>query len=158
MKPSQAQFAPPAASTADLYRSVWPRLVKFAVLVAGSRGDGEDLAQDAFIGLMRAGQVDNPEAYLRRSVVNAAINRGRRSTREREYQRSLREEVSLPPEIDEMWRLVRSLPPRQRAALVLRYELDLSEREIAHLLGCRPGTVKSLTARALSHLREEMNR
>ncbi len=148
----------PARDAADLYRDLWPRLVQFAVLVTGSRGDGEDLAQDAFIGLMRAGHVDTPEAYLRRSMVNAAINRGRRSTREQAYTRSLREEVSLPPEVDELWTLIKDLPPRQRAALVLRYELDLSERAIAQVLGCRPGTVKSLTARALSHLRKEMNR
>lgn len=156
MRPTPAQCAAPPA--VDLYRSIWPRIVRFAVLVTGSQADGEDLAQDAFVGLLRARAVDNPEAYLRRSVLNAAINRGRRSTRERAYQRSLREEVVLPPEVDELWSLIKNLPARQRAALVLRYELDLSEREIAQLLGCRPGTVKSLTARALTQLREEMNR
>lgn len=141
------------------YTVLWPRLVQLAALMTGSRAAGEDIAQDAYLGLLRCRtHVDNPEAYLRRSVVNAAINHGRKAARERAYVRTLREEIALPPEADELWTLIRQLPARQRIVLVLRFELDLSEREIAALLNCRPGTVKSTTSRALARLREELTR
>jgi RNA polymerase sigma factor (sigma-70 family) len=48
------------------------------------------------------------------------------------------------------------LPYRQRAAIVLRFYEDLSERETARLLGCAVGTVKSLVSRALQRMREEL--
>jgi RNA polymerase sigma factor (sigma-70 family) len=55
-----------------------------------------------------------------------------------------------------MWRRLQVLPDRQRAALVLRFYEDLSEQRIAEVLGCRPGTVKSLVSRGLQALRGEM--
>jgi len=140
----------------DRYRELWPGLVRLARLLTGSHALGEDLAQEAFIGLIRSGDIAAPEAYLRRSVVNASINLGKRRARERAHLLTLREEVSLPPEVDELWAIVEKLPVRQRAVLVLRYQLDLPEAEIARLLQCRPGTVKSLASRALTHLRQEM--
>ena len=51
---------------------------------------------------------------------------------------------------------LKSVTPRQRAAIVLRFYEELSEREIAKLLGCRPGTVKSLLTRGLRTLRKEL--
>jgi RNA polymerase sigma factor (sigma-70 family) len=62
--------------------------------------------------------------------------------------------AAAAPEVDEMWAALARLAPRRRAVLVLRFYLDLSEAEIAATLGCRPGTVKSLTSRALADLRE----
>ena len=62
--------------------------------------------------------------------------------------------MAAAPELDEMWTALARLAPRRRAVLVLRFYLDLSEAEIAATLGCRPGTVKSLTSRALAELRE----
>ena len=59
-------------------------------------------------------------------------------------------------ERDALWRLVLSLPVRQRAVLVLRFYEDLSEAETARTLGLSPGTVKSHTSRALSALRTEL--
>jgi len=56
----------------------------------------------------------------------------------------------------DMWRRLQVLPDRQRAALVLRFYEDLSEQRIAEVLGCRPGTVKSLVSRGLQALRGEM--
>jgi RNA polymerase sigma factor (sigma-70 family) len=62
------------------------------------------------------------------------------------------------PELDETWDMLRRLPDRQRIALVLRFYEDLPEREIADLLGCRPGTVKSLIHRGLARVRKETGR
>jgi RNA polymerase sigma factor (sigma-70 family) len=61
------------------------------------------------------------------------------------------------PEIDETWAAVCRLPFRQRAVLALRFYEDLPEAEIARVLGCRPGTVKSSLHRGLAKLREELS-
>lgn len=64
--------------------------------------------------------------------------------------------VSVPPEVDEMWNLVCQLPYLQRAVLVLRFYVELSEADIAQTLGCQIGTVKSRLYRGLASLREEL--
>jgi RNA polymerase sigma factor (sigma-70 family) len=147
---------PPGEGPDDLYRRMWPGMVRLAHLLTGSAAAGEDLAQEAFVGLLRNAPVDAPEAYVRRSLVNLAINRGRRAGRERNYVRALREETADPPGTDDLWPLVQRLPVRQRAVIVLRYYLDLSEADIALALGCRPGTVKSTASHALAQLRKEI--
>jgi RNA polymerase sigma factor (sigma-70 family) len=65
--------------------------------------------------------------------------------------------VLVAPELDETWLAIGRLPFRQRAVLALRYYADLREREIATLLGCRIGTVKSAHARALERLRKDLS-
>jgi RNA polymerase sigma factor (sigma-70 family) len=65
--------------------------------------------------------------------------------------------VELPPEIDETWKAVVALPFDQRAVLVLRYYLELTEAEVASELNCRVGTVKSRHHRALKKLRQELS-
>jgi len=141
-----------------LYADLWPGLVRLGHLLSGSAATGEDLAQEAFLGLLRQGSaVENPRAYLRRSIVNRAANDRRRIARERVHVMGQRDDVTLPPEVDETWQRLRVLPARQRAVLVLRYYEDLTEREIADVLGCRDGTVKSLAARALASLRKDLD-
>lgn len=140
----------------DVFRELWPGLVRLGRLLTGSQSGGEDLAQEAIVGLLGRGPVAAPRAYLRRSMVNLSINLGRRKTRELRHLRTVREEQVGPPGSDDLWPLVVALPPRQRAVLVLRYYEDLTEAGIANLLGCRPGTVKSLASRALDRLRQEL--
>jgi DNA-directed RNA polymerase specialized sigma24 family protein len=85
----------------------------------------------------------------------------RRSGRDRAKADRLGRSVALSvglPELDETWALLRALPERQRMAVVLRFYEDLPEAEIARLLGCRPGTVKSLIHRGLAKVREEVLR
>ena len=139
------------------YQSLWPGLVRLGHLLSGSQALGEELAQEAFLGLLRAGErVEQPGAYLRRSVVNLAVTSRRRSAFVRTALSGRREETAHLPEHDDLWPLLARLPPRQRCVLVLRYYEDLSEAEIARVLGCRPGTVKSLAVRGLDRLLQEM--
>lgn len=141
-----------------LYAAHWAPLVRLGQLVTGSRAVGEELAQEAFLGLLRqGGAVEHPRAYLRRSVVNAAVRARQRVQRELDHHAAHPPaEATLPPEVDETWRHLARLPPRQRAVLALRYYEDLSEADIATVLGCRPGTVKSLAARGLDRLRKDL--
>ncbi len=161
--PCSDESPDPAARAATggfdaVYAALWPSVMRFAQLQTGSLAVGEELAQEAFLGLYRHfDRVDTPQAYLRRSVVNASVRVHGRAAKERRLQARAREEISLPPEVDEMWELLTRLPPRQRAVLVLRFYEDRPEAEIADLLGCRPGTVKSLAARGLTRLRRELS-
>jgi RNA polymerase sigma factor (sigma-70 family) len=150
--------SPDAESLEDLYRRCRPGLVRLGHLLTGSATAAEDVVHDAFMGFARnRSRVADPAAYLRRSVVNLSTNTPRRAGRERAHLLTVTEPVTEPVEIDDTWRLVQQLAPRQRAVLVLRFYLDLSEAETARVLGCRPGTVKSTTSRALANLKEKMS-
>lgn len=136
------------------YRRLWPGMVRLAHLVCGSEALGEEVAQDAFLGLQqRWHDVERPEAYLRSAVLNRARTAGRRAVRERPGELPERG-VDLTPETDAIWGVLRRLPERQRAAVVLRFYEDLPDDAIAELLGCRPATVRSLIHRALARLEE----
>lgn len=133
----------------------WARQLAFVLTADGRFVD--DLVQDAFIRLRsHFDELDNPRAYLRVTLVNG-VRRHRR--RERQREDAQRESVQPVPArnagLDDLLERIDLLPYRQRAVLVLRYFEDLSEVEIADVLGCRPGTVKSLASRALAQLREE---
>jgi RNA polymerase sigma-70 factor (sigma-E family) len=156
MSPMGLAEPPPVAPVAprfeDFYRAQHEPMLRLAYLLTQSRSAAEDLVQDSFIRIQpRWGSLDTPAAYLRRTVTNACYSWHRR--RRREAAAPVEPVVAAEPEHDEMWDALAKLPPRRRAALVLRYYLDLSEADIAEALGCRPGTVKSLTHRALAELR-----
>ena len=146
-----------AASGAEqLYVDLWPGLVRLGHLLSGSAADGEDLAQEAYLGLLRAWPVEHPQAYVRSAIVNLAINAGKRRQRSKSVpEHPETPAVTAPP--DDTWPLVQRLPPRQRAVVVLRYYLDMSEADIAATLGCRPGTVKAHASKALATLRKELS-
>ena len=122
--------------------------------------------QDAFVKLAgRLAHLRDPDAfdaYLRRTVVNLANSHFRRKRLERAYVERLKQapspevEADDPGMRDDLWRRLQALPERQRAALILRFYEDLSEQRIADVLGCRPGTVKSLLSRGLERLRGGM--
>ena len=142
--------------------SRWPGLVRLAYGLTGDRWTAEDLAQTALAGTYvawrRVSRADDPDAYLRRILINAANRRFRR--------RRVAEQPGDPPEtpvegpadlVGERAALLaalRLLPSRQRAVVVLRYWADLTDTQIAAALGCSPGTVRSQLSRALSKLRE----
>jgi RNA polymerase sigma-70 factor (sigma-E family) len=140
--------------------------VRLAYLLTGDRSLAEDLVQDAFVKLAgRLAHLRDPEAfdaYLRRTVVNLANSHWRRKRLERAYlerQRGRARPVPTEPDLgsrDALWRALQKLSERQRAAIVLRYYEDLSEQQVADILGCRQGTVKSLVSRGLDVLRGEV--
>ncbi|CAB4733428.1 unannotated protein [freshwater metagenome] len=145
---------------ATFYDVAWPRVLRTTYAVCGERQRAEDAAQTAFAQAYavwsRVQRADDPMAYVRRIAVNAALAQGRLAFRRRELSRDVlpeRAHEDDPLAHDEVWQAVRDLPPRQRAVIVLRYYDDLSERQIADVLRCRPGTVKSQASAALATLR-----
>lgn len=136
-------------------------LVSTATLLAG--GDAhlaEDLVQAALVRLYLAwgrARSGNPRGYARRILVNATIDHVRRPwvRRERTTDALPDSAAVAPGEADEAMLLaLRALPPRMRAAVVLRHVEDLSVEDTADALGCSIGTVKSQTARGLDKLRQ----
>ena len=143
------------------YRSEYVRTVRLARLLTGHRDTAEDIAHEAFLRLHRAHptltSLDNPAAYLHTITVNLCRNHHRSRSREAaRLDRLDPPRAEHLPRHDELTGVIATLPYRQRAVLVLRYWLDLTEADIAQRLGCRPGTVKSLHSRALTNIRTEI--
>ncbi|MBA2318370.1 MAG: SigE family RNA polymerase sigma factor [Euzebyales bacterium] len=114
----------------------------------------EELVQDAFVRVYRKfDRVENPAAYLRRAVTNACRSHHRRRFLEKGHEPE-RPLPAGPPEIDVMWEQLQQLTPKRRMALVLRFYEDLKIDEIAEVMDCSPGTVKSLVHRGLASLRK----
>lgn len=132
-------------------------LVRLAHTITGSNQLAEDLVHDAYLRWAERPDLTNPGGYLRTIVVNLARDSLRRRVTADRVRRE-RPVLLGEPELDETWAIVRSLPERYRVALALRFYEDLSEREIAELMGVRPGTVKSLIHRGLDRLRKELDR
>jgi RNA polymerase sigma-70 factor (sigma-E family) len=154
-----------SGAMAELYARHVPAGLRLAYLLTGDRAQAEDLAHDAFVRCvgrfshLRAHHAF--DAYLRRAIVNlhtSGLRRLRLERRsvERERHRAAGLTASMPDVAarDELWRALSVLPVRQRAALVLRYYEDLSERDTASALGCSLAAVKSLVARGSETLRD----
>lgn len=140
-----------------LYRERYDPMVRLAYLMTGSQAIAEELVQDAFVSVHRSWErATNPSAYLRTTVVNACRSWGRRQTLERLRRPAPAEASTLVA--DEMWDVLQTLPPRQRAAIVLRFYEDLPDEEIAALLGCKVATVRTAVFRGLEKLRKEIVR
>jgi RNA polymerase sigma-70 factor (sigma-E family) len=149
---------------ADLYVRYVPGGRRLAYLLTGDPQQAEDLADEAFVRCvgrfahLRAGGAF--DAYLRRAIVNLHTSRIRRRYLERAWMREEGERVAQAheslPDIgtqQDLWKALSKLPARQRAALVLRYYEDLSERETAEVMHCSVAAVKSLSARGSDALR-----
>jgi RNA polymerase sigma-70 factor (sigma-E family) len=141
-------------------RGRWPSMVRLAYGLTGDAGHAEDLAQAAFARAYaswgRVSRAGDPDAYVRRIVVNANRSRLRRRRVAEDLRPDLADHLAVQPpepEHSELLDALGRLGPRQRAVVVLRYWLDLSEAETAAALGCSVGTVKSQASRALATLR-----
>jgi RNA polymerase sigma-70 factor (sigma-E family) len=146
----------------DFIRSRHAAFLRRAVLLVGDAA-AEDLVQEALARLWLAGRrrrIENPEAYVMRSLVNGSISRWR-SRRNKDVLVADPEPSASDPrgeveERDRVWRAVLTLPAKQRAIIVLRFYEDLPEDQIASLLGIGRGTVRSQTAKARAHLQTAM--
>jgi RNA polymerase sigma-70 factor (sigma-E family) len=137
-------------------------LSRLAYLLTGDHGAADDLAGDAFLAVWRqwdrVRDTDEPLAYARRIVCNLAASRVRRLVRERRRNGLLAAgatRVTSGPDgaaVIDVRAALERLSPRRRACVVLRHALDLSEQDVARLLGISVGTVKSQTARGVAQL------
>jgi len=140
-----------------LYRDRYADLVRVAYLLTGDRAVAEELVQDAFVAAHRSwDRVREPMPYVRTAVVNRCRSWGRRQRLEGDRRPAPAEPTGLGA--DELWDALARLDPRRRAAVVLRFYLDLPDAEIAEVLGCRPATVRTSIHRALHTLRQEIQR
>lgn len=147
-------------------RGRWPAMVRLAYGLTGDMGHAEDVAQAAFARAYaswgRVRRTGDPDAYVRRIVVNENLRRFRKRRVAEHLPGVLPEpetggaaaEHTGPEERSVLLDALRTLGPRQRAVVVLRYWLDMSEAETAAALNCSAGTVKSQAARALATLRK----
>lgn len=161
----QAEHVTADVVTTDLpalYDKHYRSLVRLTSMYVGDRETSEEIVQDAFVKLMSGRYRFEPGKegpYLRSIVLNGA----RSTLRKRKVRRAKKPEPPGPVasaevggvnliERERMLELVRSLPKKQADVLILRYYLDLSEKEIAETLGIAPGSVKSHAHRGLSKL------
>jgi RNA polymerase sigma-70 factor (sigma-E family) len=144
-------------------------LHRAAYLMVGDAQLAQDLVQEAltrtYVAWPRLRDPRNAEAYCRKAITTTAISWFRRKGWRNEQptetlpegagQRIAGHDASIV-EQDALWRVLQTLPPRQRAALVLRYYEDLTEVQTAEAMGCAVGTVKSQVSAALAKLREAL--
>jgi RNA polymerase sigma-70 factor (sigma-E family) len=141
----------------------WP-LRRVGFLLTGDWDQAEELAQDAMARTYavwpRVRGYDRPAAYARKVLLNRHRSLLRRAVVEARHLVVSRPEDHHQPDFaaDDLvlWQALQHLPGRQRAAIVLRYYLDLPEAEVARLLGVPVGTVKSWTHRGLARLRDRL--
>lgn len=145
----------------EFVRARTPSLLRVAYLLTGDQHLAEDLVQSALARSHQAwgrARVDNPHAYVRRTMYHLQVSWWRRR---RFTESALSSDEGAVGGDDSTLTTVRidlkkallSLPPKQRAVVVLRFFEDQSEAETAQLLDCAVGTVKSQTAKALAKLR-----
>lgn len=161
LRPARTELSPPDFETFAAAR--WPRLLRTAYLLTGDHHEAEDLVQVTLAKLFpawpRVRGLDEPDAYVRRALVYNNLSRFRKRRvvqlltprlpeRAQEGGAARTEERSL------LLEALGTLPPRQRAVVVLRYWEDLSEQQAAEVLGCSPGNVKSQASRGLRKLRD----
>ena len=148
----------------EFMRGRWSATVRLAYGLTGDLGDAEDVAQAAFARAYaswgRVTQAGDPDAYLRRIVVNENRRRFRRQRVVEELtgrlpDRGVADTAEASSQRAALLGALDRLGPRQRAVIVLRFWMDLSEAETARVLGCTVGTVKSQASRALAALRRD---
>ena len=166
MSTEVAELKEARGQLAELYVRHAPAAGRLAYLLTADQQQAEDLVQEAFVRIVgRFGHLRVPDAfdaYLRRTIVNLHASRLRRLRVERAYlERERGRSVASGgmPDLgarEELWSALQRLPARQRAAVVLRYYEDLSEQDAADALRCSVAAVKSLVARAMQTLRDEI--
>ena len=149
----------------EFMRGRWPAMVRLAYGLTGDLGHAEDVAQAAFArayaSWSRVARTGDPDAYVRRIVINENNSRFRKRRVTERLVDAVPEQAGIRPagpadalgDSEALLKALRRLGPRQRAVIVLRFWMDMSEAETAAALGCSVGTVKSQASRALAALR-----
>jgi RNA polymerase sigma-70 factor (sigma-E family) len=164
LAPDESAGVPPNrdAEFRDFMLGRWPALVRFAYGLTGDRGHAEDLAQAAlartYASWGRVRRADDPDAYVRRILINLHHRRFRRPRvaerpAEGAPEPAVADGTGRIDQRSDLLAALRELPPRQRAVVVLRYWEGLTETQAAAVLGCSVGNVKSQASRALAKLR-----
>lgn len=151
---------PTDAEYAEFVAGAWASLYRTAYLIVGNHALAEDLVQTAltntYASWPRVRELGAARAYARTAVVRSATSWFRTRARRREHVTDELPESSYHPDHSTrpvLLDALRTLPPRQRAVVVLRFWEDLSVAQVARTLGCTEGTVKSQTSVALDKLR-----
>ncbi len=152
-------------AVAALFDAHYAGMCRLATLLLDDPGQAEEAVQEAFlrtfVGWRRLRHPEHAGAYLRAAVVNQCRSRGRRRVSEQRGNRTLwagtqdearSSDIERAGDVLAVLAAVRSLPARQREAVVLRYYADLSEADVAQALGCSLGTVKSQLSKARASL------
>lgn len=169
----EAVLAAAEVRTGPLDFEVWvtakaDALLRFAYVLTGDATLAEDAVQDALTTACarwaRVSRADDPEAYVKRMVVNAHISWWRRFRRREapvddpvRTARAVSDGTAARAEADAIWDLCATLPDKQRAAVVLRFYEELSYAEIAQLLHCAEATARSHVHRALAALKTTLS-
>ena len=138
----------------QFYRREYGRLVGLAYVLSGSRSGAEDLAQEALAAAFRQwDRIEQPGAWVRRVLTNQSVSQVRRRIVESKTLKRLAgsSHASLPgisTQGEEVWDAVRRLPQRQAQSVALFYLEDLPLEEIAGILDCSVGSVKTHLKRA----------
>lgn len=147
----------------EFVRARYADLLRTAYLLTGNRDTAQDLVHEALLKAMRHWRrIDEPMAYVRRAMVNERTSRWRRIGLRELLTATVPDRVS-PDSTDgvavrdELLAALDRLPVRMRTVLVLRYWEDLPEAEVAAVMDCSLGTVKSQAARGLARLREVLD-
>ncbi len=152
---------PDDADYTELVHACWPGLYRTAYLLLGDAAEAEDLVQTAlaktYASWSKVRDLEAAPAYARTTLVNTATSWFRRRSWRNERPTETLPEVTAPDhdptDRPTLVAALAQLPPRQRAAVVLRYYDDLSVADTATALGVTEGTVKSQTSDALATLR-----
>ena len=134
------------------FRREYRAVLGLAIVLTGDASSGEDVAQDAFLAMLRqwnrVAQMENPGAWVRQVVANRSVSRFRSVSAEARALLRLGRSIDGGRELDiearlDLWREVRRLPRRQAQAIALTYANGLSRNEVAEVLGCSEETVKT---------------
>ena len=145
------------------FRREYPRVLGALVLAIDNRDVAEEATAEAFARAYekweRVGAMASPGGWIYTVALNVARRRIRRRTMERLFLRKFRVTTEVLPNTGfELWDLVRTLPPRERTAIVLRYVGDLQESEVAKAMGISNGGVAKTLNVARSHLGAALRR
>jgi RNA polymerase sigma-70 factor (ECF subfamily) len=141
----------------DVYRDERRKLVRTAYLMVRSQHVAEELVHDGFVRLhQNFADVERPGGFLHTAVVHLCLTWLKRRDMEQDRLQRLDGPVEPEQEPDELWDAIGRLDPDRRAVLVLRYYEDLSYEQIAAVIGCPVGTVRSRLNRGVADLRKEI--